>query len=353
MKRLIKGSGIVGLAMLILVYLAEILTGQYLVARPGHFPADMFVTDKIRGLALSPDFNQIVKRVRSFRVHINPQGYRDRDWNQSKPRRVLLVGSSATFGFGLDRKAGIAAKLEEALGPEVSVLNSAVYSYGPPQALATIKLECPKWRPQLVVYMHEYKLTRVDFLSNRGATGPIKSVNQSGTFGSQFGWRLPSLRKYLSNHGFHPTQVWERVRGLDQLDASYIKSRYAVTGSWGESCRDCTSRAATLIAQMPQAAAQCGADFIMAVLPGPGEAYYGFKEPATTDLLNKLAISVPTLRPADLRNGIPLASVLSIPGLDYFNVEGGRLIAGNLAHHIRNASPNIGDGSTKRNTKRN
>ena len=353
MKQFIKFTGIVSLAAVIIVYLAEFLVGQYLAARPGQFPADMFVTDEIRGIALSPEFNQIVKRVRSFRVHINPQGYRDQDWNQTKSRRVLLVGSSATFGFGLDRKAGIAARLEEELGPNVSVLNSGVYSYGPPQALATIKLECPIWQPQIVVYLHEYKLTRIDFVSNRGSVERAKPINDVGASGNLFGWRLPALRMYLSNHGFHPSQIWERLHGLDRLGDAYINSRYAVTGSWGESCRDCTSRVAAIIAGMQQAARKCSADFIMAILPGPGEAYYGFKEPATTDLLNKLAIIEPDLPLADLRHGIPLGSVLNIPGLDYFSTEGSRLIARKVARHIRDASRRISDRSANHRPKSN
>jgi hypothetical protein len=294
----------------------------------------MFVADAARGIALAPGFDREVTRVTSFRVTVNRQGYRDRDWEAAREPRILLVGSSATFGFGLEPHDGIAARLGEALGPNAAVLNAGVYSYGPPQILATIERECPRSHPAVIVYMHEYKLTRRDFLANRS---PESVTGEAGAAPRRFGLTVPALRETLSNHGWHPRQVIERLRGLDDLPPDYVMSHYAVAKPSAEYCADCAARAVDAIRRMRAASAGCGAGFLMAVLPGPAEAYYGLREPATEDVLTALRGTKREISILDLRSEIPRGTRLNIPGLDYPNAASAAWIARHLAGPVRQA----------------
>jgi hypothetical protein len=317
---------------IVALYLAEFLTGRLLLPGPGDFPADMFVADATRGLALAPRFDRVVTRVRSFRVSVNVDGYRDHDWRATREPRVLLTGSSATFGFGLEGDRGIATRLATDLWPHASVLAAGVYSYGPPQVLATIEKECPRWRPRVIIYLHEYKLTRWDFLESRpwsdDASGPAVKPRR-------FGLDLPALRAYLSDHGMHPRQVLERLRGLDRLHPSYLMAHYAVTKRSAEFCSDCAVRAADYIRRMRAAADGCGARFLMAVLPGPAEAYYGLREPATEEVLSALRAEGEGVPILDLRAGIPLGTRFNIPGLDYPDERAAVWLAERLAEPVR------------------
>jgi hypothetical protein len=316
------------------LYAAEFAVGRFLLAESGAFPDDMFVSDATRGIALAPGFDREVVRVMPFRVTVNREGYRDREWSETRAPRVLLVGSSAAFGVGLDARDGIAARLGAALGPEAAVLDAGVYSYGPPQILATIERECPRWQPAAIVYVHEYKLARRDFLSNRS---PASVVGGTGEAPRRFGLALPALRAYLSNQGWHPRQIVERLRGLDRLTPDYLVAHYAVTKPSPEYCADCAARAAETIRRMRAASTGCGARFLMAVLPGPAEATYGMREPATEAVLAALRRAEGDFPIFDLRAEVPRGTRFHIPGLDYPNAPGAAWIAAHLAGPVRQA----------------
>lgn len=304
---------------------ADFLAGRFLIPASGSYPPGLFVRDASRGLALRPNFLAIVTRAGiSFPVSINSAGYRDLEWKDDGRTRLLLVGSSATFGVGLAREAGIASKLAAALGPEVAVLNAGVYSYGPPQILRTIEKECAPLHPRLVLYLHEYKATRRDFLTDRVFSEADDTVDPAAAPAPPVmsSLSLISLRTYLSSHGLHPRQIGERLFGLDRLSPQYLLPRYASTLPSAEFTVEGTREAARLIISMDAMARNCGARFAMAVLPGPTESYYGLREPATELVLKQLADSPQPIRVLDVRTGIPRGSRFTLPGLDYPNEAG-------------------------------
>jgi hypothetical protein len=332
MRGAVRTAAAIVVCGVLALYAAEFVVGRVLLVGSGSFPAGMFVADAARGIALAPGFDREVTRVTSFRVTVNRQGYRDRDWEAAREPRVLLVGSSATFGFGLEPHDGIAARLGADLGPNAAVLNAGIYSYGPPQILATIERECPRWHPAVIVYLHEYKLTRRDFLMNR-----VLTAESPATERIRFGLAVPALRAYLSDWGWHPRQILERMRGLDRLGSGYLYTHYVVTKPSAEFCQDCAVRAAGFILRMRDAAQSCGARFLMAVLPGPAEAYYGLREPATEDVLTTLRGTKGAIPILDLRSEIPRGTRLNIPGLDYPNAASAAWIARHLAGPVRQA----------------
>jgi hypothetical protein len=331
-RGIVKLAAITAVSGLFALYAAEFVVGE-MMPRSGAFPKGIFVADADRGIAFAPGFDGSVTRVRRIHVSINAQGYRDSDWKKKSAPRVMLAGSSATVGLGLEANQMIGARLGEILG-DVSVLNAGIYSYGPPQILSTIERECARWHPQVVVYMHEYKLTRRDFLVNRGVGGNANAAEDEKE-ASVASLRLNALRAFLSNHGLHPRQLAEKVFGFEQLSPTYLSAHYAATRPSSEFCADCAERTVRFIRAMKPAAEACGAGFVMAVLPGTTEAYYGLREPATDEVLSRLRSAEPNFPIVDLRNGIPIGSRFTIPALDYFNEQGVSWIVNALAGPIR------------------
>jgi hypothetical protein len=321
-RRWISRLVLLAAVLVVGLFVADFVAGRFFVPASGSYPPELFVHDASRGLALAPHFSAVVTRAGiSFPISINSAGYRDVEWQDDGRTRLLLVGSSATFGVGLARDAGIAAKLGAALGPQVQVLNTGVYSYGPPQILKTIEKECPALRPRLVLYLYEYKTTRRDFLTNRifpaaddpasAAAAPEPAVGISLS--------LKSLRAFLSLRDLHPRQIGERLFGLDRLSPQYLLSHYASTLPSAEFTVEGAKKAAQLIIAMDAAARNCGARFAMAILPGPAESYYGLREPMTELVLKQLAENPQRIPLLDTRIGIPLGSDFTLPGLDYPN----------------------------------
>jgi hypothetical protein len=329
---MLRTLGIAAFVAVIGLALLELVLGIFFVPPSGSFPDAMFVADATRGLALAPGFSRIVARAgHRFQVSVNQEGYRDAPWPTDDRPRVLLAGSSALFGVGLPAGSGIAAKLRERLGNAVAVINLGVYSYGPPQVLRTIERECPRLHPRVVVYLHEYKNTRRDFLADRrpqsGDTGEVEA------FGSGWSWRLTALRAFLSARYLHPRQIAERLVGLQRLSPHYLE-RYLSTAHSPDFPPQTIRMAVALIEEMRQAAARCGARFLTAVLPSPAEAYYGAREPASDAVLAQLAAATPPVFAIDTRAGIPLGSRFNLIGLDYFNERGTAWVAGRLAPAI-------------------
>ena len=90
----------------------------------------------------------------SVDVAINSRGLRDDELSLEKPedvRRVLVVGDSFAWGFGVEQEDTFAARLERAL-PATEVINGAVSGYSTDQALLWLRLEGRQYAPDVVVY---------------------------------------------------------------------------------------------------------------------------------------------------------------------------------------------------------
>jgi hypothetical protein len=325
------------LAAIVATLVAADFAASFFVPTSGVTSPGLFIPDAVRGSALQPGFHAVMTRAgHRFEVTINSSGYRDAEWALEDERpRVLVVGSSATFAVGLPREAGIAARLASELGPDIVVLNTATYTYGLISELETIRRECPATHPFLVLYIHEYKNTRRDFLELR-PVGAGDAPDATDTV-APWGVTLPALRALLSINGLHPRQLVERMIGLDRLPRSYVE-RYASTMGPGFAPEN-AGRAAALIEQMDEAAQGCRAQFRMAILPGPAEAYYGLREPATEALLAALRTAGLGDKVIDTRPGIPLGCDCFLSAYDYPSATGARLFASALAPRIATLHP--------------
>jgi hypothetical protein len=104
--------------------------------------------------------------------------------------RVMVVGDSLTYGFGIDEKDTFAARLNDRLGSDyrVEVLNLGVPGYESEDVRNAIKKYVPTLKPNLVIYA----ICLNDFLSS--------SAQYKG---DEYAIPLPDrLTRYLMNHTF-------------------------------------------------------------------------------------------------------------------------------------------------------
>ncbi len=97
----------------------------------------------------------------SFYVQINSQGFRDEiDWTESEMERwsksgkkkVVLLGDSVCFGFGINFRQTAGEILERILGEKFVVLNMSVVGYSTDQETLLLEREGVKYSPDYVVY---------------------------------------------------------------------------------------------------------------------------------------------------------------------------------------------------------
>lgn len=118
------------------------------------------MADAALGVRLEPNAST---HLRSRTGHVttirtNSLGFRGDDWspaltNGVVPGRVLLLGDSQVFGYGVDEHEALAAQLQAALGPGFEVLSAATPSWGPPELASILRELAPTYRPDLVVFV--------------------------------------------------------------------------------------------------------------------------------------------------------------------------------------------------------
>ncbi|MBC5793481.1 MAG: SGNH/GDSL hydrolase family protein [Nanohaloarchaea archaeon] len=95
--------------------------------------------------------------IPTYNVRINSEGIRDEtgSLNSSKSRRIMFLGDSLTFGWGVnesDRFTDVAEiELEKSLGKNVSAANMGVPAYGLKETLQLFRRKASKFDPQTVV----------------------------------------------------------------------------------------------------------------------------------------------------------------------------------------------------------
>ena len=89
-----------------------------------------------------------------YRVRINSLGFRDPERSLDPPpgvRRVLLLGDSVSWGWGVDDGERFSDLIEAELGPGVEVINLAVPGYGTDHHLWTLEHNGFAFQPDLVL----------------------------------------------------------------------------------------------------------------------------------------------------------------------------------------------------------
>ena len=129
-----------------------------------------------RGYQLRADYEGVTK----FGVHlrVNSRGLRSPEFEVPKPpglRRVLVLGDSVTFGWGVEEEQNFSRRLEEALRQQlacpVEVLNSGVSGYGTVEEADFFTHEGLAFEPDVVLIYY----VENDNQSVPHASGPVAS----------------------------------------------------------------------------------------------------------------------------------------------------------------------------------
>jgi hypothetical protein len=89
------------------------------------------------------------------RVRINDKGLRGRDYPYERVagrRRILVLGDSFVFGYGVEQEEIFTTVLEGLL-PATEVINAGVSGYGTDQELLWFRAEGARYRPDLVILL--------------------------------------------------------------------------------------------------------------------------------------------------------------------------------------------------------
>ena len=87
-------------------------------------------------------------------VKINSKGLRDREHSYSRKRgifRILALGDSFTWGYGVDLEDAFVKKLDVFLGDKFEVINAGVAAYGTDQELVYLEKEGLKYKPDVIL----------------------------------------------------------------------------------------------------------------------------------------------------------------------------------------------------------
>lgn len=149
------------LGLLLFVEGAARLTWRFIDTSWGMVvPQDISRFDETYGWSLAPGTRSVSKATgRPVEYAINAKGLRGPEIPYDKPAgtyRIVLLGDSHTFGFGVPADAHFAALLEGYL-PGTQVVNMGVSGYGIDQELLLLEREGFRYRPDLVmVYVPHY-----------------------------------------------------------------------------------------------------------------------------------------------------------------------------------------------------
>ena len=87
-------------------------------------------------------------------IAINSFGLRGPEWTPSKPagiRRIMALGDSSVYGFGVKDDEVFTARLDEGLGEQVQVINSAVPGYSTYQTINLLQIRSLSLQPDLLL----------------------------------------------------------------------------------------------------------------------------------------------------------------------------------------------------------
>ena len=154
LRRLLQNLVLAGITFIICLGLFEIV-----LRIAGYGNLEIYQPDEKLYWRLKPNQDCYTK-IDHKPVHINSHGTRGPEFNPAKPPgtfRVLSLGDSRTFGWGLTDEETYSRRLEQLLKAQmgqqktVEVINAGVNAWSYPQMLVFYRDFAAKWQPDLVL----------------------------------------------------------------------------------------------------------------------------------------------------------------------------------------------------------
>jgi len=123
-------------------------------------------------------------------AYINRYGLRGPEWDEEKPagvRRIMAVGDSSVYGFGVYDPEVFTAVLDARAGDAVQVINSAVPGYSSYQAVNLLKIRSLALDPDVLIIGTLWSDNNFDTMVDR------EMMAAYGTFGNRTARRLRSI----------------------------------------------------------------------------------------------------------------------------------------------------------------
>jgi hypothetical protein len=221
-----------------------------------------------RGTLRHPDF--------AVQVQISEQGFRDAEYPLGRVdglRRMLVLGDSFAWGFGVERDAILWTRLE-LRHPGWEIINTAVSGYGTDQQLLFFQERGRAFAPDVVaLHFHPNDLDDVAAARRYGYPKPHFTLGPEGLVlgnvpvpGLSLPWRT---RRWLreSSYLFNRLQIVEQL--LDAQGPRRLRSAGLTPGTGGPA--DGRAVAAALLARLDRACRDAGARLVVVGSPAPDD----------------------------------------------------------------------------------
>jgi lysophospholipase L1-like esterase len=297
MKKLIQNISLVIIGVLLAFFLIE---GFLRLFNPQIFsihPRGMYSEDPHVGYILTPDYTGEIVRS-EFRVsfYTGSLGLRGTD---PKPRqgntfRILVLGDSLAWGFGVADTETFSAQLQNLLSwrfpcLDIQVLNGGVPGYGTADELAYLHKRGEELHPDLVIVQF---LSVNDLEENLTPASEWAAV-EDGMLTSHYSTKNTPLawpektRRWLKSSS-HAARLLFDVVG-------YLGTRAGVLGKvdalWGENFSEEEAQAGTmLLVQIAETARELGAAPLFLYTTGQAHAMQElYKQPRSAEIVNQAA----------------------------------------------------------------
>ncbi len=156
----LRGVALLSVSLSICLLLME---GGLRIFRPQPVvtPLDCYASDGLLGWKLKPDFRKSYSSVDfTMEVTTNDKGYRDVSHTYENPEnrfRILGLGDSFLFGYGINNSENVLVRLEESFGGrgqsgiEVETINQGIPGYNVDNYNRSVQFEGRKYNPDLVL----------------------------------------------------------------------------------------------------------------------------------------------------------------------------------------------------------
>ncbi|MCX7816184.1 MAG: GDSL-type esterase/lipase family protein [Syntrophales bacterium] len=237
-------------------------------------------------------------------VKQNRYGFRGREipHERSEKKRLLVLGDSYTWGFGVDENKIFTALLDQK--GEWEVLNLGVSGYGTDQELLLWQIQGKKWKPDVVLLMVNLWTDLWDNISSQryGYEKPFFILDRTGKLVLS---NVPVPRKKAPQSKFHVnesevTPFWVRLLGYSHLAATlvntgtkfssirnFLEKKNIIPARQGgfewearmytsprdEEMKNSWSVTTALILRLAREVNAEGGKLIVAVAPGPAQVY--------------------------------------------------------------------------------
>ena len=242
---------------------------------PQHAERSFWRHDELLGWAQRPGQSGTLDHPDfSVRVEISAQGLRDREYPVARVpglRRMLVLGDSFAWGFGVERQEVFDALLE-ARHPDWEIIDAAVSGYGTDQQLLYFEHRGARFQPDVVLlFFHPNDVEDNGETRRYGYPKPRFAVGPDGLALENVPVPRPGVRWWLRRVLLQSSYLYnrlERARELLETGEASRPRRAGFPGPGGAPGPDFAITAA-LLAALHQQVAQGGARLVVVSAPAP------------------------------------------------------------------------------------